>query len=308
MYDFFTMYAEVDNWSFDCAQDCKNCTPEDPSDDLTNPLDQWIVSRLHQLIQEVGKNMDGYNIPDAVRPILPFIEEASNWYVRRSRRRFWKAGDTTDKNNAYRTLHYVLVKLAELMAPFTPFLAEELYQKLTGGESVHLLEWPVAGKINKPVVDEMESVREFVNMGLSVRAHEQLKVRQPLASVTITKMGKAVDFEDILCEELNVKTVKLGKEFAMDLEVTPELKLEGIAREVIRYIQTARKDAGLNIDDRIDLSLVTSSEEIKQAISIHETIITDETLATKLSDTGEKLYSTTAKIDGQDLLISLQKA
>lgn len=308
MYDFFTMYAEVDNWSFDCAQDCKNCTPEDPSDDLTNPLDQWIVSRLHQLIQEVGKNMDEYNIPDAVRPILPFIEEASNWYVRRSRRRFWKAGDTTDKNNAYRTLHYVLVKLAELMAPFTPFLAEELYQKLTGGESVHLLEWPVAGKINKPVVDEMESVREFVNMGLSVRAHEQLKVRQPLASVTITKMGKAVDFEDILCEELNVKTVKLGKEFAMDLEVTPELKLEGIAREVIRYIQTARKDAGLNIDDRIDLSLVTSSEEIKQAISIHETIITDETLATKLSDTGEKLYSTTAKIDGQDLLISLQKA
>ena len=308
MYDFFTMYAEVDNWSFDCAQDCKNCTPEDPSDNLTNPLDQWIVSRLHQLIQEVGKNMDEYNIPDAVRPILPFIEEASNWYVRRSRRRFWKAGDTTDKNNAYRTLHYVLVKLAELMAPFTPFLAEELYQKLTGGESVHLLEWPVAGKINKPVVDEMESVREFVNMGLSVRAHEQLKVRQPLASVTITKMGKAVDFEDILCEELNVKTVKLGKEFAMDLEVTPELKLEGIAREVIRYIQTARKDAGLNIDDRIDLSLVTSSEEIKQAISIHETIITDETLATKLSDTGEKLYSTTAKIDGQDLLISLQKA
>lgn len=308
MYDFFTMYAEVDNWSFDCAQDCKNCTPEDPSDNLTNPLDQWIVSRLHQLIQEVGKNMDEYNIPDAVRPILPFIEEASNWYVRRSRRRFWKAGDTTDKNNAYRTLHYVLVKLAELMAPFTPFLAEELYQKLTGGESVHLLEWPVAGKINKPVVDEMESVREFVNMGLSVRAHEQLKVRQPLASVTITKMGKAVDFEDILCEELNVKTVKLGKEFAMDLEVTPELKLEGIAREVIRYIQTARKDAGLNIDDRIDLSLVTSSEEIKQAISIHETIITDETLATKLSDSGEKSYSTTAKIDGQDLLISLQKA
>ena len=308
MYDFFTMYAEVDDWSFDCAQDCKDCTPEDPSDVLTNPLDQWIVSRLHQLIQEVGKNMDEYNIPDAVRPILPFIEEASNWYVRRSRRRFWKAGDTTDKNNAYRTLHYVLVKLAELLAPFTPFLAEELYQKLTGGESVHLLDWPVAGKINKPVVDEMESVREFVNMGLSVRAHEQLKVRQPLASVTITKMGKAVDFEDILCEELNVKTVKLGKEFAMDLEVTPELKLEGIAREVIRYIQTARKDAGLNIDDRIELTLITQSDDIKQAIEKHETVITDETLAIKLSNCDEKTYSTNVKIDDQDLIISLQKA
>lgn len=301
MYDFFTMYAEVDAWEF-------NGDLSDPSDNLTNPLDQWIVSRLHQLIQEVGKNMDEYNIPDAVRPILPFIEEASNWYVRRSRRRFWKAGDTTDKNNAYRTLHYVLVKLAELLAPFTPFLAEELYQKLTGGESVHLLDWPVSGKINQAVVDEMESVREFVNMGLSVRAHEQLKVRQPLASVTITKMGKAVDFEDILCEELNVKTVKLGKEFAMDLEVTPELKLEGIAREVIRYIQTARKDAGLNIDDRIELTLVTSSDDIKQAIAKHGTVITDETLAINLSDNDEKSYSTSTKIDGQDLQISLQKA
>jgi len=301
MYDFFTMYAEVDAWEF-------NGDLSDPSDNLTNPLDQWIVSRLHQLIQEVGKNMDEYNIPDAVRPILPFIEEASNWYVRRSRRRFWKAGDTTDKNNAYRTLHYVLVKLAELLAPFTPFLAEELYQKLTGGESVHLLDWPVSGKINQAVVDEMESVREFVNMGLSVRAHEQLKVRQPLASVTITKMGKAVDFEDILCEELNVKTVKLGKEFAMDLEVTPELKLEGIAREVIRYIQTARKDAGLNIDDRIELTLVTSSDDIKQAIAKHGTVITDETLAINLSNNDEKSYSTSTKIDGQDLQISLQKA
>jgi len=301
MYDFFTMYAEVDNWEF-------NGDLTDPSSVLTNPLDQWIVSRLHQLIDEVSKNMDEYNIPDAVRPILPFIEEASNWYVRRSRRRFWKAGDTTDKNNAYRTLHYVLVKLAELLAPFTPFLAEELYQKLTGGESVHLLDWPTAGKINEKVVNEMESVREFVNMGLSVRAHEQLKVRQPLASVTVTSLGKFVDFEDILCEELNVKQVKLGKEFAMDLLVTPELKCEGIAREIIRYIQTARKDAGLNIEDRIELVLKTTDDEIKQAIEQHNGVIADETLAIKLTDDGEKAYSVGVKIDGHDLLISLQKA
>lgn len=301
MYDFFTMYAEVDNWEF-------SGDLSDPSSLLTNPLDQWIVSRLHQLIKEVGENMDGYNIPDAVRPILPFIEEASNWYVRRSRRRFWKAGDTTDKNNAYRTLHYVLVKLAELLAPFAPFLAEELYQKLTGGESVHLLDWPTVGEINQDVVNEMESVREFVNMGLSVRAHEQLKVRQPLASVTITSLGKFVDFEDILREELNVKNVNLGNEFAMDLVVTPELKLEGAAREIIRNIQTARKDAGLNIEDRIELVLIASDDEIKQAIGQHSGLISDETLATTLTNEGEKAYSVGVKIDGSDLLISLQKA
>jgi len=140
MYDFFTMYAEVDKWEFD-----GNLV--DPSENLTNPLDQWVVSRLHQLMDEVTKYMDKYDMPNAMKPILPFIEDASNWYVRRSRRRFWKSGDDTDKNNAYTTLHYVLTQLAITLAPFTPFLSEELYQKLTGGESVHLLDWPVAGKV-----------------------------------------------------------------------------------------------------------------------------------------------------------------
>jgi len=123
MYDFFTMYAEVDNWEFygDLS---------DPSESLTNPLDQWVISRVHQLTAEIEEHMDGYNIPSAMKSILPFIEDASNWYVRRSRRRFWKSGDDDDKNNAYRTLHYVLVQLAQILAPFTPFLSEELYQKL----------------------------------------------------------------------------------------------------------------------------------------------------------------------------------
>ncbi|HEY8993037.1 MAG TPA: isoleucine--tRNA ligase, partial [Candidatus Microsaccharimonas sp.] len=129
MYDFFTLYAEVDGWEF-------NGPLEDPSETLTNPLDQWIVSRLHQLIEDVEKNMDGYDIPNAVKPILPFIDDASNWFVRRSRRRFWKSEDDTDKNNAYRTLHYVLVRLSQVLAPFVPFLSEELFRNLTGEESV----------------------------------------------------------------------------------------------------------------------------------------------------------------------------
>lgn len=300
MYDFFTMYAEVDKWEFDGKL-------VDPTDSLKNPLDQWIVSRVHQLTLEIEKYMDDYDIPNAVKPILPFIEDTSNWYVRRSRRRFWKSGDDEDKNNAYKTLHYVLVQLSMILAPFTPFLAEELYQKLTNGDSVHLLDWPAVGHINELVVGEMETVRDYVNQGLSIRAKERLKVRQPLASVTVSSMGEFVDFTDILGEELNVKEVKPGKEFALDLKVTPELKSEGIAREVIRHIQAARKDAGLNVDDRIKLSLSTGNKELTDAIQKHSEVIAVETLATDLCENAEYKYSIEVKIDGADLKISLEK-
>lgn len=300
MYDFFTMYAEVDKWEF-------KGDLSDPTDSLNNTLDQWIISRVHQLTNEAEKSMDAYDIPNALKPIFPFIEDASNWYVRRSRRRFWKAGDDTDKNNAYRTLHYTLVQLAKILAPFTPFLAEELYQKLTGDGSVHLLDWPKAGHINELIINDMETVREYVNLGLSIRAKEHQKVRQPLASVTIQKTSEFVDFEDILTEELNVKSVKIGNEFMLDLHITPELKSEGIAREIIRHTQNARKEAGLNIDDRIELILSTDNSEIQQAINDNKKVIVDETLAVGLTSSGEKSFKSTVKIDGIDLLISLQK-
>jgi len=300
MYDFFTMYAEVDGWEF-------NGDLSDPSESLENSLDQWIVSRVHQLTAEVEKYMDVYDLPSAVKPILPFIEDASNWYVRRSRRRFWKSGDDKDKSNAYRTLHYVLVQLAMTIAPFTPFLAEELYQKLTGGESVHLLDWPKVGHINELVVADMETVREYVNLGLSIRAKERQKVRQPLASVTVPRLGEFVDFEDILTDELNVKKVIVGGELALNLTITPELKQEGLMREVIRYVQAARKSAGLNVDDRIKLSLVTASDDLKSAIVKHQREICDETLATILTD--EKYgYLETNKVEGSELTVSLEKA
>lgn len=300
MYDFFTMYAEVDEWEW-------KGDLSDPSTSVTNPLDQWIISRVHQLTAEIEKNMDAYNIPDAMKPILPFIEDASNWYVRRSRRRFWKSGDDSDKNDAYRTLHYVLVRLSQVMAPFTPFLSDELYQKLTGGQSVHLTDWPEVGYVNELVVGDMEKVRDYVNQGLSLRAKERIKVRQPLASVTVQSMGEFVDFVDILSEELNVKEVKLGNEFGLDLKVTSELKSEGLSREVIRHIQSARKDAGLNVDDRIALSLTTDDADLKSAIKGHKQVITDETLATNLSDEAQYDYSATVKIDGVELVVSLQK-
>lgn len=300
MYDFFTMYAEVDNWEF-------KGDLSDPSETLENPLDQWIVSRVHQLTQEVEKHMDDYDMPNAMKPILPFIEDASNWYVRRSRRRFWKSGDDTDKDNAYRTLHYVLVQLSQVLAPFTPFLAEELYQKLTGGESVHLLDWPKTGHINELVVQDMETVREYVNVGLSLRAKERMKVRQPLASVTVPTLGDFVNFEDILTEELNVKAVKKGKELALDFKLTPVLKREGLMREVIRHVQSARKQAGLNVDDHIVLSLETSDDDLKEAIREHEETILAETLADARTEDSYS-YEVTVKVEGADLTLSLQKS
>ncbi len=302
MYDFFTMYAEVDGWEYDGQL-------TDPLVDVTNPLDIWIISRLHQLVAEVERHMDGYNIPDAMSPILPFLDDASNWYVRRSRRRFWKSEDDGDKNDAYRTLHYVLVRLAYVLAPFTPFLAEELYHNLTGdSESVHLKDWMAAGQVNELVMNDMETVRDYVNQGLSLRAKAGLKVRQPLASVTVPSRGKAIDFESILKDELNVKDVTNGVEVTIDGTLTPELVREGMMREVVRYVQSARKKAGLNVDDRIELVLATDSDDLRAAVDEHRETIQAETLAVSLGSEGAKEYEESVTVEGAVLNISLTKS
>lgn len=298
MYDFFTMYAEVDGWEFDGRL-------VGPSDSLTNPLDIWIVSRLHQLVQEVAQYMSRYELADAVRPILPFIDDASNWYVRRSRRRFWKSGDDVDKSDAYKTLHYVLTQLAHVLAPFAPFMADELYQKLTGDESVHLRDWPEAGKVNSQIIDDMEVLRKYVNEGLSLRAQNKVKVRQPLASVTVPDRGSVFSFDEILLEELNVKQVKSG-EFALDFVLTPALRREGLMREIIRNIQSARKKANLNVDDRIRLSMSTKDVQLQKAIEEHLETIKSETLATELVDEASE-FSLSVSIEDQELTIGLSK-
>jgi len=300
MYDFFTMYAEVDGWEFDGEL-------ADPLEDCANPLDIWIISRLHQLVADVEKNLDTYNIPDAISPILPFLDDASNWYVRRSRRRFWKSEDDGDKDQAYRTLHYVLVRLSYVLAPFTPFLAEELYHNLTGDkESVHLKDWMPAGRVNELVVQDMEQVREYVNQALSLRAKERIKIRQPLASVTVPTLGEFVNFEDILTEELNVKKVIQGDTLALDFALTPKLKREGLMREVVRHVQSARKDAGLNVDDHITLYLDTQDTELAAAIKDHNAAICSETLADATSHTPFE-YTKHAKVDDMQMVISLER-
>jgi isoleucyl-tRNA synthetase len=303
MYDFFTMYAEVDGWEF-------NGELQDPLDEVKNPLDIWIISRVHQLVDEVERSMDTYNIPDALSPILPFLDDASNWYVRRSRRRFWKSEDDGDKNDAYKTLHYVLVRLCYVLAPFTPFLAEELYSNLTGdAESIHLKDWFPAGRVNELVTADMETVRDYVNQALSMRAKERIKIRQPLASVTVPTLGEFVDFESILTDELNVKKVQQGEELALDFQITPELRAEGLSREVVRFIQAARKDAGLQVDDRIAVDVTTENTELAGAVTAYADVISSEVLAADgLTVDGIKyMYETTAKVEGNELVISLEK-
>ena len=318
MYDFFTMYAEVDGWEF-------NGDLSDPLHDLTNPLDIWIVSRLHQLITEVERGLDNYNLQDATKPILPFLDDASNWYVRRSRRRFWKSEDDGDKNDAYRTLHYVLVRLSYMLAPFTPFLAEELYHNLTGdNESIHLKDWLPAGEIDNSMLRDMNALRTAVNDGLSKRASEGIKVRQPLASVKLvntisqdTPAEVAQFLIDIAKDELNVKSVEIVTDsesesaqpsVVYDLTITPELKREGLMREIVRHVQSARKQAGLQIDDRIVLSISSDDPEISQAVDAFADVIKAETLAVELNSAADESEKYDAKIEGKLVEISLKKA
>ena len=390
MYDFFTMYAEVDGWEFDgtlidplsgkpvCtslssaetasahresrssatgdtaelaalkqssympdADNLNSRARADVSEDeatigsVTNPLDIWIISRLHELVAEVEKQMDAYNIPDALSPMLPFLDDASNWYVRRSRRRFWKSEDDGDKNDAYRTLHYVLVRLSYILAPFTPFLAEELYHNLTGDdESIHLKDWLPAGAVNEQALADMARTRELINNGLSLRMkkdehQESIKVRQPLQRAAYAGVKLTDYYEQIMAEELNVKEIRWIEsldEHLADYDVTegvikpeswveinkhlkPELKREGLMREVIRHVQSARKKAGLQVDDRIELGITSSDSEITQAVDVFADTIKSETLAVKLGSTAaDDMEKYDVKVDGKPVEIYLKKA
>jgi isoleucyl-tRNA synthetase len=268
--------------------------------------------------------MEHYDLPNSLAPILPFIDDASNWYVRRSRRRFWKSDDDGDKKSAYRTLHYVLVQLAHVMAPFTPFLAEELYQKLTGGESVHLQDWPEVGHPNETVLQSMADIRQGIEQGLSQRAAAKLKVRQPLKHAKIYVSGQITEAEmpfyaQVISEELNVKKVVLemtptlhqpgsNKVTELDLKLTPELRREGMMREVVRHVQNERKKAGLQVNDRIRLSLSTTDDELRKAISEHLDTISAETLATDVTFDRTLSYEASCAVDDAPFTVAFEKS
>ena len=325
VYDFFTTYAEsesIDNEGLEniCFEGIRSYDEDERVDPVTtdvgdaprktnilNPLDIWIISRIYQLRDEITTGMEEYNIPKALGGVLLFIDDMSNWFVRRSRRRFSKNDDLEDKKTAFATLYYVLLYLSKLLAPFTPFLAEELYQKMTGkNESVHLLSWPKSGIINTEVLENMARTREIITDTLALRmqksdTEDQIKIRQPLKELTYA--GDKLDnfYEQIIADEVNVKKVKNGKALKLDKTLTKELLEEGTARELVRAIQSARKHAGLAPSDEIKLSLSINPPKnyldyIKSEVKTKEITLNDNFAHDEI-----------AKINSENITISLEK-
>jgi isoleucyl-tRNA synthetase len=332
VYSFFVMYANIDKYT---PASGPFPTPE-------AELDRWILSELNQLVADVNSALDNYNPTDAGRKIENFVDYLSNWYVRRSRRRFWKSENDTDKLSAYNTLYTCLVTLSKLMAPFTPFLAEELYQNLVrpsfsdAPDSVHLVDFPVVdeAKIDKQLADDNRLAMKVCSMGRAARSKANIKVRQPLETLFI---GVSSDWEKkamerlqpLVLEELNVKgldyetvervtgldmsgfaSVKEGNNsVAVSTEITMELEAEGFAREIVHRVQTMRRNAGYEIADHIIL-YYDGAAHFVQSISAFADYIRQETLAVDIeedipedADARESI-----KLGGGNLSLGVKKA
>jgi isoleucyl-tRNA synthetase len=229
-----------------------------------NVLDKWILSRLNELIKNGTNSLEKFQVFESARPIRDFVNDFSTWYVRRSRERF-KSDNKNEKADALGTTLFVLKELSKYMAPFTPFFAEEVYQKIKvegDAESVHLCDWPEAGEVDSEIIENMKKVREVVTSALEIRQKSGHKVRQPLSKLTIPEK-LSQDLLDIIADEVNVKEVVVGgNEVKLDTELTEDLKKEGIARDIIRSIQDARKKENLNPNDVIKIVMCTDKKEI----------------------------------------------
>jgi isoleucyl-tRNA synthetase len=302
-YSFFTTYATLDKWT-----PKNNLEVEPPSENI---LDRWILSELQVLVQEMTKEMETYQPAAAARLITPFVDDLSNWYIRRSRKRFWKNENDDDKNNAYQTLHFVLVELSKLMAPFTPFIAEEIYRNLTGEESVHLAKWPKVDEalVDKELITDMDHARFIVTGGLDFRAQGNIKVRQPLSSVIARYIQP--DLQAIVKDELNVKDYVVKENYAgvvLDLTITPELKLEGEMREIIRALQEGRKQAGFNVEDRITVAY--QGMERVFDVTEHQAEVAKEVLAEggiRQGEMSDAEYTESTLIEGETFIFWLKR-
>lgn len=302
-YLFFTTYAKVDGWR--APKLLKKPVVE-------NILDRWILAIVEKTTSDVTKLADKYATPQIMKQLHGLVDDLSNWYIRRSRRRFWKSENDTDKEQAYATLHYVLVTTCQLMAPWAPFISDYIYRDLTKTmdmpKSVHLTNWPKSNSVDSKSLTDMAKAREYINQALAQRAAAGIKVRQPLASVSVPKLSN--NFEDIIADELNVKKVETNsaKNVKLDTKLTDELKSEGVMRELVRHIQNLRKKAGLNVDDRIVLGVQSSSAIIRGSIDAFKTTIMAETLALDLSDKINDGYEGKADIDGEQINVWVKKS
>jgi isoleucyl-tRNA synthetase len=317
VYSFFVTYANIDKF----APGSGKVSPE-PSE-----LDRWIISELNQLVADVDSALEAYSPTEAGRRIEGFVDVLSNWYVRRSRRRFWKSESDADKLAAYTTLYECLVTLSKLLAPFTPFLAEELYRNLVvsaspdAPESVHLTDFPVAdeGRIDKQLMADIQLAMKVCSLGRADRSEKGIKVRQPLPNVALTVPSSSEKealerLGDQIREELNVKhftveiNAKLDLSAKMDIKLTPELEAEGMAREIVRRLQAMRRSAGFDIADHI-VSYYQGEDYIKQVMADFADYIKQETLSREINDgvPEEGVFSERQKISGYDILLGVKK-
>jgi isoleucyl-tRNA synthetase len=231
-----------------------------------NVLDKWIIAKLNQLIENTTKQIEDYKLLEPVRSIKDFIDDLSTWYVRRSRERL-KGND----KEAKQTLYYVLKTLIKLMALFTPFSSEDIWQKIKNNndkESVHLADWPQLVESGKEerviIIDEMQKARDIVTLGLQARQKAGIPVRQPLNKIIITGNKLDDEYIEILKDELNIKEIKFeqGEQLKVELDthITEELKQEGNYRELVRAIQDMRKKKGLNPNDIVSINIATQVE------------------------------------------------
>jgi isoleucyl-tRNA synthetase len=329
VYSFFVTYANIDKY-----------TPKmNRKIDTTSELDKWIISELNKLVAEVDKELGDYNPTTAGRRIEEFVDDLSNWYVRRSRRRFWKSENDTDKTSAYNTLYECLVTLTKLIAPFMPFIAEDMYRNLVLSafpdvpSSVHLVDFPVADSslIDAELNLDTELAMKISSLGRAARADAQIKVRQPLAYALIKVLNPREEqgvrrMAQSVLDELNVKELKFAasvsdldpKDFALASEgdyavavpktVSPELAAEGMAREIVHRLQTMRRTANFDIADYI-VTCYQGDDYIDTVIKEFGNYIQQETLSRELV-TGALdgcNASETFKLDGHNVTLGVKK-
>jgi len=281
VYNFYAMYATESK-------------VESLNVESDNVLDKWILARLNELIKAVTENMEKYHLPAASRPISEFIDDLSTWYLRRSRDRF-KGEDVKDKEAAIATTGFVLLQLSKVMAPFMPFIAEQLWQKIMGNDfkdenkSVHLETWPESQKFDEKIIASMEIVRKIVELGLAKRDEAGIKVRQPLLELRIMNYELRDEYVFLIKDEVNVKEVicKKGEgniEVELDTNISDELKLEGTKRDLVRSINNLRKDAGMTIQDRAFVYWESDDRMIKDAFSKMANEIMRDTLSTEIKN------------------------
>jgi isoleucyl-tRNA synthetase len=401
VYSFFVTYANIDGWEPQSAS-LDPAFPEGDTPKSGNLLDIWILARLNQVVERTENAITDSDFYAATIVVNAFLDDLTNWYVRRSRRRFWKSEHDADKNTAYSTLYHVLVKLARLLAPFTPFVSEVIYQNLVHSEfpqayeSAHHTAWPKAdlAMVDEDLLEQMSLARRIASLGLSARSSAGMKVRQPLTSVLVYA-GKA-DLRDELVEivedELNVKGFEfveregslvsyrilpdnqlLGPKFgarfpkvrqalveanpdqiaqavraglpvqlevegealellpnevlinteplpglavaadrlitvAVDAALTPELRAEGLARDIVRRVQSMRKEAGFNIEDRITTYYLAEGE-LAGVFTDWGYYIRAETLTTELvaAEPPTDVYRESLTLEGAQLTLGVRK-